>query len=139
MRVALLLVAACAKPSPPRLEHHAAPMTDETFVLEAPLFFGAAADPVLWTLERHGHAVTLTLGDETFTGTFEETGGRIAIEVTGAQRTVTLACERRGAQVHVAGAVPEQRGEHPVCSAPRAWQPSDLVRIAALGCLVQRD
>ncbi|HSN26813.1 MAG TPA: hypothetical protein VLT45_11020, partial [Kofleriaceae bacterium] len=44
-----------------------------------------------------------------------------------------------GAEVHVAGALPQPRGEHPVCSVPRAWQPADLVRVAALGCLLQRD
>jgi hypothetical protein len=134
-----VLLAACTRPQPPRIEHHAAPQTDETFVLDAPLFSSDPTDEVLWTLERHGHAATLTIAGEAATGTFDETGGKITIEVAGAQGAITLDCERRAAQVHVAAAAPEARGEHAVCSVKRAWHPADVVTVATLACLVHRD
>ena len=135
-----MLVAACSKPPPPRLEHHAAAPTDETFVLDAPLFSSDATEAVVWTLERHGGAASLALGDEAIAhGTFDEHENAIHVEVASSAGPTTLDCRRSFARVHAAGAEPQARGEHAVCTTPRAWQPADLASVAVLACTVHRE
>ena len=140
MRAALLLLAACAHAPPPRIEHHAPPPTDETFILDAPVFSSDPTEQVLWTLERRDGYAALTLGDEPVArGTFVEHDDEIHIEVASMQGPTTLDCRRRAAQVHIAGASPIERGEHPVCSKPRAWRPPDTTSVAVLACTVHRE
>lgn len=139
-RAALLLVGACSHPQAARIEHHAAPATDETFVLDAPLFSSDPNEHVVWTLVRHGTTATFTLGDEPpAVGTFDEHGDAIHVEVATADGPTTLDCHRAAAEVHAAGAAPQERGDHPVCSIPRTWQPAATLRIPVLACTVHRE
>jgi hypothetical protein len=140
VRCALVVLAACHAPAQPNIEHHAHTTTDELFVLDAPLFSTDATEHVMWTLERHGHYATLTLGDDPiYRGMFEEDAGAIHVEATGATGPLTLACKRAATLVHAAGAQPHERGDHPVCSTPRTWQPPDLLTVTALACTVHRE
>ena len=140
MKRVLVLLAACAKPQPPRLEHHAPPPQDETFLLDAPLFSADDTNLVLWKLTRHDSTATLTLGPgHSGIGTFVETDGSIHVEVPLPDRSLTMDCRRGATRVHVAGAQPQERGDHPVCKTPRVWAPADMLDVAVLTCTVHDE
>lgn len=139
MKLALVLLVACAKPQPPRIEHHAPPPQDETFVADAPLVAAAGTNRMLWKLTRHDTVATLSLAGQPAVGKFLETDGAIHVEVPTPTGEFTMDCHRGATRVHVASAQPQDRGEPAVCTTPRVWTPADTVEVAVLSCSVHDE
>jgi hypothetical protein len=134
VKLALVALTACATVAPPAIEHHAVIPSRETWIVDAPLFKTNDVSSVMWLLERNGRAARLLVGAQEFRGTVEYFGDQMDFNLGNA----VLICKRTTVRVHVAGAEPQPRGEHPICSTPRVWQPADLVATPALACEVQR-
>ena len=140
MRLAALLLVACARPPVRQLANHASG-PDEVHLVVAPAlgFTGEVDEPVQWRLERSGAQATLLITKRDhdvlrYTGPVHEQGNKLHYELADGGDRIALLCERGPVRVHPAGSHPLPRPDPARCSEPPRWEPRDELTIQALSC-----